>query len=284
MNERYLTQSEMDALHAIQLDMLLEFDRVCKALGLHYHLAAGTLLGAIRHEGFIPWDDDIDVAMPRRDYNRFLKEAPSLLSAELFLQHWRSDPGFAEQFAKLRREGSEFRELGRHRANHHHGIYVDIFPFDAVEPRRWWGRLHIRLVGWCRYVRSIAKHERQGHLSPSRPIWQRFLGPLAYWIAQAVPDTWLIQIQEGIMIALNSVASDAVTCLAMMPLDRSRAQKLIRDTSELNDTILVTFEGHLFNAPVAFDRALRRLYGNYWELPLEPERRPRHRVSAFKLP
>jgi lipopolysaccharide cholinephosphotransferase len=284
VNERFLTEPEIEALHAIQLAMLCEFVRVCDVLGLHYHLAAGTLLGAIRHKGFVPWDDDIDVAMPRRDYDRFLKEAPALLNAEIFLQHWRSDPGFSALFAKLRRNGSEFKELGRHRANQHHGIYIDIFPFDAVEPGRWWGRFHIRLVAWTNVILAIANHDCQGRLSTKRPTWQRLLGPPAYWIMRILPQSWLLQIQERAMTALTGYAANYVTCLATLLLDRSRADMLVRDISELCDTMLVTFAGHEFNVPVAFDSVLRRLYGNYWELPRETDRRPRHRVSAFRLP
>ena len=84
------------------MDLFREFTRICEELGLSYFAVQGTLLGAIRHGGFIPWDDDIDVGMLRKDYEVFLREAPSRLPEYYFLQTFRSDPEFYHCFGKLR--------------------------------------------------------------------------------------------------------------------------------------------------------------------------------------
>lgn len=184
MTELSLSEADLRRLHQVQLAMLLELDRVCRHLGVGYQLGAGTLLGAVRHGGFIPWDDDVDVVMLRADYRRFLREAPTLLDSSLFLQTWRSDPHFRVGFAKLRRQDSVFREKSSQISRYHHGIFIDIFPFDPVLPGCWWWRTLLSLVvairGTGTVFRRLATQDKGGQLAPSRPAWQRRLGPLLH--------------------------------------------------------------------------------------------------------
>ena len=281
---RFLNAAELQALHRVQLEMLLEFDRICRLLTLRYQLAAGTLLGAVRHGGFIPWDDDVDVAMPRRDFQRFLREAPGVLGSAYFLQHRRSDAGFTALYAKLRRNGSAFREVLRADDACHHGIYIDIFPFDAVAPLRWWGRLHLLCLSALQLLQRFASHGARGRLSPSRPLWQRMLGPIAYRLAAAMPENWLLALQERCIRLLENVSTGHVVCLVMLGLEQLKTLTLARPSSELEDNILLTFEGHDFPAPAAFDTTLTRLYGDYRRLPSPEKRRPPHPVTDFELP
>lgn len=118
--------------HQSALSILLEeFDRVCKALDIPYILFAGTMLGAVRHKGFIPWDDDLDVLMLREDYERFMEQAPEVLEQERFFlqkefsEHW---PMF---FSKLRLNNTTCLEKFHPKDNKlHQGVYMDIFPCD----------------------------------------------------------------------------------------------------------------------------------------------------------
>ena len=114
------------------MKLIKEFDRVCQELGLGYFVCGGTMLGYMRHKGFIPWDDDVDVAMLRADYDRFLSEAPNLLGKEFFLQIRETDPTIPYLFSKIRLNGTEYcTEYNKDRA-YHKGICLDIFPFDYV--------------------------------------------------------------------------------------------------------------------------------------------------------
>lgn len=121
----------MTPLQEKELEILTAFDAVCAKLEIPYFLVCGSALGAVKYGGFIPWDDDVDVAMWRQDYERFLREAPKLLPEHLFLQHFRSDPTFPQIFAKLRDENTAFVEKTAAHLPMHHGIYIDIFPLDA---------------------------------------------------------------------------------------------------------------------------------------------------------
>ena len=118
----------------IMLNILVEFDRICTKHDLVYWLDYGTLLGAVRHKGFIPWDDDLDVSMPRDDYVRFLEIAKYELNEKYFLQNKDTDKKIYIYFSKIRHRGSTFIE--KHEINrnvgYHQGIYIDIFPVNYI--------------------------------------------------------------------------------------------------------------------------------------------------------
>ena len=118
--------------HQAALRVLLrELDRVCKQLEIPYYLFAGTLLGAVRHRDLIPWDDDLDILMFRRDYERFLKEAPGLLDTSLFTLQGEGEPHWPMFFSKLRLNGTTCLEPYHPKDPvSHQGVYMDIFPCD----------------------------------------------------------------------------------------------------------------------------------------------------------
>ena len=99
----------MNQIQQHQLNMAKEVDRICKKYNLRYSIAGGTLLGAIRHQGFIPWDDDLDISMPREDYDKFIKIAQQELGKKYFLQTWDTDKNFVFPFAKIRENNTLFR-------------------------------------------------------------------------------------------------------------------------------------------------------------------------------
>ncbi len=119
----------------IMLEMLLEFDLICKKYKLQYWLDSGTLLGAVRHGGFIPWDDDIDLSMPVEDYNRFIEIAEKELSKNIFFQTRATDSEFKFDYIKLRSNKAsivEFHEKDE-KINYHQGVFIDIFPMLTLE-------------------------------------------------------------------------------------------------------------------------------------------------------
>ena len=105
-----VSDKESNQLKAIELDIFKTIICICEKLNLRYYVIGGTLIGAIRHKGFIPWDDDIDIGMTRKDYNVFLKEAPKLLPEHLFLQTIWSDSEYLNCFAKVRNSNTTFIE------------------------------------------------------------------------------------------------------------------------------------------------------------------------------
>lgn len=153
-----MEQKQVREAQKVMLRLLKEFDRICKRHKLCYWVDHGTLLGAVRHEGFIPWDDDLDVTMPREDYEKFLKLAESELPQTIFLQTKKSDPYTHVHHAKLRdRHSTYIEDWEEGKTIHsHQGIFIDIFPVNYISRSK--SNMYRRMVGlsklFCnRYLR-----------------------------------------------------------------------------------------------------------------------------------
>ena len=156
----YSEDKNVAGAQKIMLEMLSIAHKICEENHIRYFLDGGTLLGAIRHDGFIPWDDDVDISMPRKDYERFLEIAPRLLPEGYFLQTTETDPGIDIPFAKIRKKGTlllEFQEDGSE--PYHHGIYIDIFPFDYYKSEQF-----LHWIRWMDSIRGRRKKYRKGSL------------------------------------------------------------------------------------------------------------------------
>ena len=128
-------ERQVSCIQKADLVLLEEFDRVCRELGVGYFVCGGTMLGYMRHKGFIPWDDDVDVAMLRRDYDRFLQNAGPLLKERFFLQTRETDPHIPYLFSKVRLDDTEYITEYNEDRDFHKGICLDIFPFDFLPDR-----------------------------------------------------------------------------------------------------------------------------------------------------
>ena len=130
----YLVTSHMKEVWAVMLDLLVEFDRVCKTYGLKYFASGGTLLGAVRHRGFIPWDDDIDLMMLREDYDKLLEIGPREFRNPFFFQSKFTDPSANDLLVKIRNSEttSLFKAEKKCALPYNKGIFIDVFPLDNV--------------------------------------------------------------------------------------------------------------------------------------------------------
>ena len=154
----------------IMLDMLIEFDALCKKHQLQYWLDSGTLLGAVRHQGFIPWDDDIDLSMPIEDYNKFLNIATSELSNDIFFQTSETDKDFKFDYIKLRSNKAsivEFHEKDK-QVTYHQGVFVDIFPMLTIENTHANKKQYDSTLEEIRNVSSVSLHTPNGKDEPAK--------------------------------------------------------------------------------------------------------------------
>ncbi len=128
-----MTKKEtLEKLHDVEIEILDEFVRVCKKNNLKYFLVGGTLLGAVRHEGFIPWDDDIDIGMPREDYEKFLKVMEEKNSEKYTVFDSRYDENYFFQFGRLSLNGTYWSEYWDNQVPFKLGIHIDLFILDKV--------------------------------------------------------------------------------------------------------------------------------------------------------
>ena len=164
MKQKVIQGEDFRRMQLLELDMLKELDRVCRNNGIKYQIWAGTLLGAVRHHGFIPWDDDSDVVMLRQEYERFKKVANQLDPKICFFQDHDNDPEYRWGYGKLRRTGTKYIRLGQEHVKCKTGVFVDIFPLDDV-PKSTIGQMlqdfHcfiIRKIMWS----EIGKYNEKG--------------------------------------------------------------------------------------------------------------------------
>ena len=132
MDKREYTHEELERLHEELYGILAEIVRICEKYRIPYFVIGGTAIGAFFHDGIIPWDDDIDIGLTRENYNRFLDVAPKELRKPYFLQWVGTDPHTPFYFAKVRKDKTMFVEQDFSHLDMHHGIYVDVFPYDKV--------------------------------------------------------------------------------------------------------------------------------------------------------
>lgn len=130
----YTVSRQMKEIWAVQLDLFAEFDRVCRKYNITYIASGGTMLGAVRHHGYIPWDDDMDLMMTRKEYDKLCNIAPSEFKHPYFFQTEQTEPGSHRWFARLRNSETtaiQIKEQSYHQLNNQ-GIFIDIFPMDNV--------------------------------------------------------------------------------------------------------------------------------------------------------
>ena len=133
LKAKELSPAQFRKMQLTELDMLVDFDRVCRKNDINYVLFGGSLLGAVRHKGYIPWDDDADIAMLRQDYDKFKAIAPKELTSTIcYFQDHDTDPFYRWGYGKLRRTGTEYIRVGQEHLKCKTGIFVDVFPMDDV--------------------------------------------------------------------------------------------------------------------------------------------------------
>ena len=245
-------QDHQAALYSI----LEEFDRICRALNIRYFLFAGTLLGAVRHQGFITWDDDLDVVMLRPDYECFLKEADSVLNQERFYlqkefsQHW---PMF---FSKLRLNGTTCLEKYHPKdPKIHQGVYIDIFPCDNAYNNRFLRKLQFYtskvVVAKSVYTRgyetdSTAKKVvmQLCRLLPLKPFWK-------LCCASNTGNSRYVHVFLG---------------------GGSRYSKSIFERKWFANAVDMPFGNGRFLIPEDYDALLSQMYGDYMTIPPAADR------------
>lgn len=272
------TEDELKAIHQLELDALGDIIRICDKLDINYFLIDGAALGAMRHNGFIPWDDDIDIGMTREDYRRFLEEAPALLPEKYFLQtpyQGNKNPYF---YTKLRINGTEFAEFCNRKLDIHHGVYVDICPYDEVPDDE---RLNKKQFRRCRFLIRLFVLRQSPEMSteptsPKRKILASVRFVLHYAV-RLIPYRWMALAIERETTRYNGTGQSAY---AFLHHPKWKTDYMLK--SELFPLKKQEFNGALVNVPGDCDAYLRRHYGDYTIWP-EPEMRYGHKPYRIKL-
>jgi lipopolysaccharide cholinephosphotransferase len=252
-------------LQQLELHVMDDFARLCERHGLRYYLVYGTLIGAVRHHGFIPWDDDVDVAMPRRDYERLAELLEADLGDRYVLSSHRSDGLFPHIYAKLWLRGTRVRQQNDTERSFARGVGIDIFPLDGA-PRSAVAQQLRRLVVRAFQIRlsfRVADRQRQRR-------WLRFL-------VRLLPLRLIRWLYDSTIRAWPETGADKWICAGPYPDRQTFPRNWFGDGTPLE------FEGRRFVAPHEWHRYLTQVYGEYMRLPPVEQRVSRHSLVDVDL-
>lgn len=263
--------SDLKELQQIELGILLDVADFCFSNGLRFYLSEGTLLGAVRHHGFIPWDDDIDIAMPRDDYERFLKIAPDGLSGKYEIQHYSTIENCWFSITKVRliTDMAKFRQENVAHLTKNNGPLIDIFPLDSVPKKQGFRQnMNRRWIGIYKYLLLYKSGAyRPPLVKKSASFMQKAKAKLRKVAIKALmPFVTLNSLQKKLNKRYQRFNSNENTYL----VNWGSWYALRRETfnaSDYSEPVLMPFEGHELPVPCGYDSVLTTIYGDYMTPP-----------------
>lgn len=254
-----------------QLQILIEFIRVCKKHGLKYYLFGGSALGAVRHQGFIPWDDDVDVCMPRPDFDKLMKLADEF-EEPYFLQNPKTDRGYTYTLAKLRDSSTTYVETVFSRHNINHGIFIDIFPLDGMSKRKNAKRARgpkpylLWVLWWFTYLGNFWR----------KPNWRKLHWTILGYLCSIIflpfnIFNWMAKLINAWAKRIKWDDATLVGPYLTMYYNRDSFPK-----HYFGEGVEATFEGIKVIIPSRYDEYLTQIYGDYMKLPPESKQKGHH--------
>jgi lipopolysaccharide cholinephosphotransferase len=267
----FTVTAERKRINLVYIDLLQEFDRLCQKNNITYWVYFGTLLGAVRHQGFIPWDDDVDIMMPRKDFDRLMAMSNEEFGAKepYFLQNIHTDPTYSEYLQRFRRSDTtaitqdDLTCLREHpkRAHYNMGLDLSIFPLDDCPSTNFAFQVRKKLAYFVMGVEY-----RAGQPACDKPLMHavcdgihRLLGP--HFFVRTVYA----------LFRVKKTKSPMVTCLDGFYPDPHYWHR-----EDFRETVMLPFENIQVRAPIGYDRLLTERYGNYREFPPVVERTEKH--------
>ena len=261
-----------------QLDISKEIKKICEKHQIPYFLDGGSLLGAVRHQGFIPWDDDMDFGMLREDYERFLQIAPQELPAPLFLQTTETDSGYGYAFAKIRNRDSLYLERVSQNSTENHGIFVDIFPYDALpDDARKAQKLYHQLTA-LKMILKVKVHYKPWNASENINKKRWFLYLPARFLSVFMPKERIVKQYNRIATRYNSSSTARYYAQVAESFGHWEMERAF-----FSSRVELPFENVTFSAPGDYDGFLTAGYGDYMKLPPEDKRSSTHGILQVKL-
>lgn len=270
-----MTQSDM--VKCAQLDLICELKRICDRHGLGWFLAGGSLIGAVRHEGFIPWDDDVDCGMLRADYQKFIALCDAgELDPAYELRDWRRDPESPNPFLKLCIRGTHYREKIMADAEVNDEICIDIFPYDNAPDSPRERSLQASRSAFFKKMLLL----RAGYQIDEG---KRGAKKAAYAALKAMArtrslDRWKEMFERTALYYNRRQTHDLVSLAGAYSYKKELKRR------EMVTTLMDhPFETIMAKIPVFYDEWLTQNYGNYMQLPPESEQKGRHEISLIDL-
>lgn len=271
MPQQYvLTQDDLKEVQKIQKELISEVQRICNKCGINFNMVGGTMLGAIRHQGYIPWDDDADIGFLRSEYEKFRDACKTELNHEKFyMQDLRDTEGYRWGYGKLRRKGTQFIRLNQEDMPYEQGVFIDLMPFDNVPNNIISRKIHFakcfifRKLFWSEVGKKIEKNRMKRYV---------------YYVINKIPMAKIIFAYERFIESTVYKDTELVRILTFPTPQKVYGYKKKWYTE------LTTYQFDELELPGAkdYDGYLKVKYGDYMKLPPE-EKRKIHPVSKISL-
>lgn len=251
-------KEDLARLHGELLDIMAEIVRVCEVCDIPYFIQGGTAIGALFNKGIVPWDDDIDIGMTRADYERFLQLAPQHLRPQYFLEWFGTESNTPFYFAKVKKNGTLFVEEMFRDMDIHHGIFVDIFPYDRIPDNPILERLHrFRSRFWinCFIGKQIWLWRWCGRCEVDRPLPKSFAGCLPVRIVCSLLSRERIYAKMCRMLGAYNGRDCRRVNIVRMPKDQI-------PRADIENAVMMPFGGMMVRAPRNIESYLRHHYPN----------------------
>lgn len=268
-----ISNKDLRKAQLLMLKILKEVHKICEENNIKYFLSDGTLIGAIRHQGFIPWDDDLDIGMLREDYEKFCKIAPQILSENFILQNFQTDKGYGLQFGKVILKNTVWIEKVAKNTNRQwSGIYIDIFPYDNITENKKMQKLINRLYIFIQGL--ILIKFKYINISNYESMAKKLKYVLKKIYLCTISKKLLIYIRDSICKRYLNKSNTLVTKYGGNFYKNQNPYNFYKDLT------LQTFEDTSFYIPKNYDKILKNLYGNYMDIP-PIEKLRQHGIEYF---
>lgn len=266
----HISEDELRQIQKIQKELIQEVARICKKCGIHFNMVGGTMLGAIRHKGYIPWDDDADIGFLRTEYEKFREACKTELNHEkYYMQDLRDTEGYRWGYGKLRRKNTEFIRLNQEFMPYEQGISIDLMPFDNVPDSYLARRIHFFR---CFLYRKIFWSE-VGSRS-EKNVWIRIL----YKGMRLIPMKQVVKSYQQFIDSGQKRKTQLVRILTFPTPKRVYGY----ERKWYTQLTFYPFGEMMLPGAKDYDGYLQVKYGDYRELP-PVEKRKTHPVSQLKL-
>ena len=258
----YEVSARMKRIWAMELDMVEKFVTVCQEHGLEYMIMGGTLLGAVRHKGFIPWDNDIDILMPRKDFDRLLEIGPKSFDSPLFFQTPVTEESrFFSTYVKIRNDNGTAATREEFECGINCGIFIDIFCLDEIPDSPWERKVYFRRLNEISKMQRFAlgKTLRKGFANNVKHFLQRLVYRYVFHCPDAASLFMIYQKAAGKYAGKN--------CRQVAHQAFGYQENFIWEKKDWEDYIPLVFENLRLDAPKGYDAILRHQYGDYLKLP-----------------